>query len=416
MDGITSRPKIFKEVIGQDAASTLLVNTLKTSKFARAYLFAGPRAIGKTTLAKLFARAALCSNRDPVTQDPCNKCPSCLSFFNDNHRSHTEEDAGRFSSKDNIESLLESLNFETTGLRIIHLDEVHRISEAGKDAILKTLEKPVSEDNTIFIFSTSELHKLPETLQSRCVRVPLRLPTAQDVLKKLVRVCDSNGATYDNSALKMLAEWSGGHFREAENALEPLLLMGGITYENVTTFTAYDVVGVSSMLVSLNSNLQEALIMSASLCNQFGASALQSSILKVLLEALQFGLSGMKRDTYESVKQVYHTYGNKLGKILAHFATKGKFDDSRLLQAEIVQTYYKFIKGDFEELPGSLASSQEKKEMVSSTAKVSKADKFSQQREMRKKARGEFTTSTKDTITENWGSEKVDQAMTLKRT
>lgn len=422
MDGIDSRPKTFGEVLAQDTAKRLLTQALKTGKLSRAYVFGGPRSIGKTTLASLFSRALLCEERDPETQDPCNKCSSCLNFLRDNHHSYTEVDAARYGTKESVNSLLETLDFVSVGMRVILLDEAHMISKAGKDAALRSLERPVADDGTVFLFCTTEMNKMPGTLKSRCVPVPLSLPSPKDVEGKLVTICEKNGVAYDSGSLRALAEWSGGHFREAENALEPLVLMGGINYENVAAITAHDVDAVSSMLVSLNGDLAGALTQLESLCHRFGADNTQSSILRVLLEALQYGLSGMNRDTFESVKGVYSSYGNKLGQILSHFTAKGKFTDSRLLQAEIVQTYYKFIKGDFD------ISTQVNKAEPSTTVtanddvKTAKAlpgkgaDRLKALREMKMKSRGQTaTTKSVDNVSKHWGEEEVPSAVGFNR-
>jgi len=418
MDGIKSRPKTFGEVEGQDYAKKLLVNTLRTGRFSRAYLFEGPRSIGKTTLASLFARAALCPNRDEATQDPCNTCSSCTNFLRGNHSSYTEVDAARHGTKEEVNSLLETLEYASVGKRFILMDESHMISKAGKDAALKALESPVEDDNTVFMFSTSEGHQMPPTLRSRCVPIPMMHPTPKDVLSKLNKICEANNVPYDSGSLRALAEWSGGHFREAENALEPLMLMGGINHENVSVFTSYDVDAVSDMLISLNGDLAAAMVSAESICNRFGADTAHSSIIRVLLEALQYGLSGMKRDTYESVKNVYSAYGSRLGPILAHFSAKGKMSDSRLLQSEIAQTYYKFIKGDFDTssavpVPAPVRSSSD---ATRGGAPSSNLSKLSEQREMKKRSRGlGVVQKTVDTITQEWGQEEVPQSVELKR-
>lgn len=418
MDGIESRPMNFSEVVGQDYAKKLLVNTLATGKLSRAYLFAGPSSIGKTTLASIFARAALCPNSDPTTQDPCNKCPSCVNFLRGNHKSYTEVDAARHGSKENVEAILEALEYDVAGVRFVYMDETHMISKAGKDAALKALETPVSYDNTVFLFSTTETQKMPSTLMGRLTKVPMMLPTTRDVLAKLTKVCESNNVAYDSGSLRALAEWSGGRFREAENALEPLVLMGGINHENVSVYTAYDVDSVSSMLVSLNGDLSSALASLEVLCNNFGADTVHSSIIRVLLEALQYGLSGMKRDTYESVKRVYAEYGSSLAPLLSHFSSKGKMSDSRLLQSEVVQTYYKFIKGDFEPFTPTSRPTSRKAEDTETTGGPTNTgmSKLSEQREMKRKARGQISdTNVLDTITKKWGGETVPGTVELKR-
>jgi len=420
MDGIKGRPLTFEEVVGQEKAKRLIVNSLKSNNISRAYLFSGAWSVGKTTLASLFARSLLCKNRDPETQSPCNKCKSCVSFLKGNNHSYTEVDAANFGTKENMSAILGSLAFENgDGFRVIFLDEAHMISSAGKDALLKELETPIVYDETIFMFSTNEPDKIPKTLMSRLVRIPLEKPTTDDVFLKIKRMCDQEGVKYDTHALKSLASWSQGHYRDAENALDPLLLMGGINLENVAAYTSYDIEKTSKLLVYLESDLPKALILAEEIISNYGAEGVHASLIKTLLAAIQYGLSGLVKDTPECVKEVYSLYGAKMNPVLLHLLERDKNKDPSFLQAEMLLIHYKFINGDFDrgmslEKNVSLQKVDIPSNKYGEKVVIASAD---QQRAIKAAARKKNSgfTDIADDISEKWGPEETPEAVTLKR-
>jgi DNA polymerase III subunit gamma/tau len=420
MNGISARPLVFEKVLGQDGAITLFQNTLKSGKLSRAYILSGGWSVGKTTLASLFARAILCEHRDPVTMSPCNKCSSCTNFLRGAHTSYTEVDAANFGTKENMAAILGSLAYENgDGYRIIFLDEAHKISSAGKDALLLELEKPIYYDNTIFIFSTNEIGKMPGTLLSRCTRVPLGKPTHEHVFQKLMGMCQEMGVTPDRHALKNLAVWANGHFRDAENALNPLVLMGGITKDNVASYTSYDQEGTVEMLLALERDLSAALNKAEDLVTKYGAESIHSSIIRVLLEAVQYGLSGMSLDVPECVKGVYNEYGSRMGSILSHFVSRAKISEGKFLQAELVHAHYRFLKGDMDSGNLRFATQNTAQKPVAPTqqAKPTQGEgrPLSQQEQMRelKHSKGGKNTPISGGIPENigeiWGQEVVGE-------
>lgn len=419
MDGITSRPTNFSEIIGQDKARELVVNSLSTGKLSRAYLFPGPYGIGKTTLASIFSRSILCENRDPATHSPCNTCKSCKDFLRNANSSYTEVDAANHGSKEDMGNLLEALNYDFgSGNRIILLDEAHAISKTGKDALLRILERPVQEDGTIFMLCTTELDKMPQTLRSRCVIIPMRKPSTKDVLEKLIKICTVSGTAYEHAALCSLAEWTGGHFRDAENALNPLVLMGGINVQNVALYTSYDPETVASLLISLSTDLTEALALTEDMCARFGSDTVLTSIIRLLLEAIRYGLSGMTLEVSSGCKKVYNMYGSKMGNLLQHFTAKGRMTDQHLLQAEIIQVYYKFVKGDMDSsvsqhtVPGSIPKGHS-----ATSSNTPTGSRLSEQRRLKVLSRGVGGTpeSVQENVSKVWGPEEVPSAVTIPR-
>lgn len=422
MDGIDSRPSAFGSVVGQMHAKKLLVNSLRNDKISRVYLFPGPYGIGKTTLASIFARALLCEDLDKNTSSPCNVCESCKTFLKGNNPFYTEVDAANNSTKEDMSNLMETLSFDFgSNRRVLLLDEVHRISKAGMDALLRVLERPVEEDGTIVLMCTTEINKMPLTLLSRCVRVPMVKPTNLDVLTKLKRICEANKVKYDTTALTSLAEWADGHFRDAENALEPLMLLGGISPKNVAVYTSYDEEAISEFLINLEDDFSKALESVESISAQYGVDSLQAGILKVLLKSLKYGLSGTSLDVSEACKNVYYKYGARLSRLLTFFTAKGRLADVYLLQSEITQAHYRIIKGDMDlSIPVSVSQS------TGSFFGATGADKgtssvggsyLSDQRKLKALSRGKTVTkdSFDERISRDIGPEKAPDTLIIKR-
>lgn len=424
MNGIDARPLTFEKVKGQETAKRLLTATLKTGLVSRAYLMSGAWSVGKTTLSEIFARSLLCKHRDPVTMSPCNKCPSCQNFLRNTHPSYIEVDAANFGTKENMSNILSMLDFECgDGFRVIFMDEVHRISTAGKDALLKRLEASVSEDSTIFIFSTNELTKMPNTLKSRCTLIPLERPSNEDVFSKLVEMCNEEGLRYDRHALKRLAVWSQGHFRDAENALNPLILMGGIDSANVSAYTSNNEEGTCELLLALEGDLSKALNKAEDLSSRYGSDTIHASIIGVLLDAIHYGLSGMTLDVPEYIKALYNGYGSRMGALLSYFNGRSRITDGKLLQADLVHAHYRFIKGDLD--VGKMSFSSGNLTAASSVSPKNPGSKESlnglmsaaEQRALKASVRKNTSKvdSFNEEISKEWGPEEVADVVSLKR-
>ena len=254
---IKFRPLVFSDVIGQNAAKTILSKTIAQGLTpSNAYLLPGPHGVGKTTLARIFARALLCSS--PLeTGDPCNECPSCKAHIADTHTGYREVDAANHGDKDEIQSLLQSLSYESeSGLTVVLLDECQGISKAGKDALLKLLET-VSGGTFVFLFCTTEPHKVPLALYSRCTVLPIRTLEPNEVQGKLKAICDAEGLSYEPQALFNIALASAGHMRDAEQLLRTASLVsesGGITEESVEVSGVASLSDISKALVAMPRN------------------------------------------------------------------------------------------------------------------------------------------------------------------
>ena len=183
------RPKLWDEVVGQDHIVQTIRNAIKSDRIGHAYLFSGPRGTGKTTTARLLAKAANCLNSD-LNNRPCNECDFCKSVNNNRFMDLIEIDAASNTSVDDVRDLREKINFSPTQgrFKVYIIDEVHMLSTAAFNALLKTLEEPPA--HAIFILATTEVHKIPATVLSRCQRHEFRripVNTIVSLLKGIVK-------------------------------------------------------------------------------------------------------------------------------------------------------------------------------------------------------------------------------------
>ena len=227
------RPQTWTEVVGQPHVVQTLRNALAAGRIAHAYLFAGPRGTGKTTMARLLAKAVNCLNED-LPSRPCGSCDHCLAVSQGRFLDLIEIDAASNTSVDDVRDLREKINFSPNQGRykVYIIDEVHMLSTAAFNALLKTLEEPPA--HAIFVLATTEAHKIPATVLSRCQRHEFRRIPVVEIVAYLKTLADGEGIQVDEEALSLIARHSTGAMRDAISLLDQLASTGqAITLEMV---------------------------------------------------------------------------------------------------------------------------------------------------------------------------------------
>ncbi len=230
------RPTTFSSVVGQSSLTTTLRNSIASGRLAHAYLFCGPRGVGKTTCARIFAKTINCFN-PKENGDACEECESCRAFNEQRSYNIHELDAASNNSVDDIRQLIEQVNIppQVGKYKVFIVDEVHMLSTAAFNAFLKTLEEPPK--HAIFILATTEKHKLLPTILSRCQIYDFSRMTVQDIVGHLEKVAQQEGITYEPAALNVIAQKADGGMRDALSIFDQVasFCQGNITYQQTIT-------------------------------------------------------------------------------------------------------------------------------------------------------------------------------------
>jgi len=229
------RPQRFEDIVGQSHVTTTLSNAIRTGRVAHAYLFTGSRGVGKTTTARILAKALNCEQGPTVT--PCNKCSSCLEITASNSMDVLEIDGASNRGIDEIRTLRENVKFAPASgtYKVYIIDEVHQITNDGFNALLKTLEEPPAFVK--FIFATTQPNKVPPTILSRCQRLDFRRISVMEIIKQLERIIAAEKAAVAQDVLVAIARASDGSLRDAESILDQLVAFakGPVTRADVVS-------------------------------------------------------------------------------------------------------------------------------------------------------------------------------------
>ncbi len=218
------RPQKFSEVTGQEFITETLRNAIKTGRVAHAYIFAGPRGVGKTSTARIIAKALNCEN--PQNGEPCNQCHQCLEITKGSHPDVIEIDAATNRGIDQIRELRESVHYAPSrGKKKIYIiDEFHMLTKEAFNALLKTLEEP--PEHVVFILATTEIDKIPPTILSRCQKFAFRKIPRPVMVETLKKICEAENVEFDEEALNLIAVASEGCMRDAESLLDQAIAFG----------------------------------------------------------------------------------------------------------------------------------------------------------------------------------------------
>ena len=316
------RPTTFNSVVGQEHITSTLKNAIKTGQIAQSFLFCGPRGVGKTTCARIFAKALNCQHLT-VDFEPCNECDSCRAYNESASFNVYELDAASNNSVDDIRSLVEQVRIAPQGAKykVYVIDEVHMLSSAAFNAFLKTLEEPPAYAK--FILATTEKHKIIPTILSRCQVYDFKRINDNDIIKHLQYVATSENVEAEEEALRVIAAKADGALRDALSIFDQIVSFSGgnITYkQTIENLNVLDVNNYFNMVNHLFSENQSAalLLFDEILSNGFEAQHFISGLAKHFRNLLVAQNSSTVRlmEASDSIKQMYSQQAQGVDKTL----------------------------------------------------------------------------------------------------
>jgi DNA polymerase-3 subunit gamma/tau len=220
------RPATFSEVVGQEHILKALENSIHHNKLHQAYIFSGTRGVGKTTIARVFAKCLNCQKGDAPQPEPCNECSACLEIKAGRHIEFLEVDAASRTGVDDMRELLESVQYKPANARykIYLIDEVHMLSKSSFNALLKTLEEP--PEHVMFLMATTEIEKVPKTVLSRCLQLNLKIIPEHQIRDHIKSLLDLEGIKYDEESLVLIANSAQGSIRDGLTLLDQAIAHG----------------------------------------------------------------------------------------------------------------------------------------------------------------------------------------------
>jgi DNA polymerase III subunit gamma/tau len=324
---IKYRPLKFADVLGQQGNIKLLKARLnKDTAFDTSYIFMGGHGQGKTSLARIHARAMLCQNLAKEDPEPCNTCESCLEVLSDQSPAFSERDAASQGKIENIRSIVGKLGIAIgRGVRMpIELfDEAHRIGDGAQDVLLKPLE----EKQLVGMFCTTEPAKIKGTIRTRCEEYVIRKVTREDVLARAQHVCRSEGVDFEDDALLTIIDSSGGHVRDVINKMEMISQIGVINLPNTREYLQLTSVSTYYEILLALGNPKKAIALLEQVCENIAPADVASGIAEAAMNSFRL-VNGMYADFVlvdrELGKKVYDLY-NKEGtiRLADYFLTHG---------------------------------------------------------------------------------------------
>ncbi len=246
------RPQTFDDIVFQEHISKTVRNSIKSGRISHAYLFSGPRGVGKTTMARVLAKALNCLSSETPTDNPCGICENCVEIRDGYSFDVIEIDGASNRGIDNIRELRENVNLASvkTRYKVYIIDEVHMLTKEAFNALLKTLEEPPS--HVVFIFATTEIHRIPETILSRCQKYFFRKIPVDVITAHLEKIVDSEGYSIDKAALYPIARAAEGSMRDSQSLLDQVISFSDGAVDEKDTLSILGIVSLDSYLNLLN--------------------------------------------------------------------------------------------------------------------------------------------------------------------
>lgn len=315
------RPLKFSDVLGQDGSVQVLKARLRNgTALDTNFIFAGGHGQGKTTLARILARAILCTDINKDDPEPCNQCDNCRAILDETSTAFLELDAASQGSIDNIRSIVNDLPFVIFGAskRIYLFDEAHRMGVGAQDVLLKPLE----EKKLVGIFCTTEPEKIRGTIRSRCESYTVRKITRDDILARMRMVLEKEGVPYEDDAVLIVIDYSGGHTRDVLNRLEMVAQMGSVSVENVRSYLRLSVISTYYEVLLALDDPAKAVRLIEYACEQVLPEDVAAGLAEAAMNSFRLA-NGMHADFVyvdrSLGQQVYQKYGANTIKLAEYF-------------------------------------------------------------------------------------------------
>jgi DNA polymerase III subunit gamma/tau len=347
------RPTTFAELSGQDSTATSLANAILLKREPHAVIFSGVRGIGKTTSARLYAKALNCES--PVSAEPCNQCESCQAITLGIHEDVMEIDGASNTSVDDVRTLKESISYvpQRSKFKVYIIDEVHMLSQSAFNALLKTLEEPPA--HVVFIFATTELQKIPQTIMSRCQLFHLQRLSIQKIRDRIVHILHAESLPFEDKAVVAIAREGRGSMRDALTLLDHVIAIGRgsvtsealskiVTHASSTQFLSFLnalVLKSPSDIVALLDEFENSGINMRDVAEKIATVARHAFIIKEIgIQSLDFKLLGLDDDEVQQLAAIAKESGpadlNQIFRTLTHACTEL---DGSALDRFIVENY-----------------------------------------------------------------------------
>lgn len=343
------RPLVFADVLDQDAIIKVLKNILKNRNFSSPFMFTGLYGGGKTTLARIFARAILCENLTD-DQEPCNKCSSCISFLDDSNLAYTEIDAASNSGVDKIRKLREDANFKALGSsekKVVTIDECHSITQQGNEALLKQLED--NSGKQIYIFCTTAPEKMLDTVRSRCFEFNLNKISKEAIFERLEDICKKEKIQYENTALDIIAGECCPHVRDSLKTLDFLSNFGKI--DNQVVFDHFKLnlqTEYLKVIYNVGHNLLDTIETANKIALEVDVPSIYEGLIKTLIdcEKLSLGISNFKNEQQTNLaNKIIEIYKINLSKLLEELLKRNRYVDNLVLESDLILLNSKLKNG-----------------------------------------------------------------------